>query len=54
MFTVALGCSHQQQIIWQLLNAAEKGFAASGDDDMTFINGERLVMFLDSRQLNVP
>ncbi|KAJ7901652.1 glycoside hydrolase family 95 protein [Mycena leptocephala] len=28
---ITLGCAHAQQLIWQLFNAVEKGFAASGD-----------------------
>lgn len=35
------GCAHAQQIIWQLFNAIEKGFAASGDTDTTFLNDIR-------------
>ncbi|EIM83954.1 uncharacterized protein STEHIDRAFT_123509 [Stereum hirsutum FP-91666 SS1] len=35
---ITLGCSHQQQLIWQLLNAAEKGYQAAGDTDATFLS----------------
>lgn len=34
------GCTHQQQIIWQLFNAIEKGFAAAGDTDTAFLAGK--------------
>jgi hypothetical protein len=34
------GCSHQQQLVWQLLNAVEKGFDASGDKDTDFLKCE--------------
>lgn len=36
--TLSVGCAHAQQLIWQLLNAVEKGFAASGDTDQAFLN----------------
>lgn len=32
-----IGCAHAQQLIWQLFNAVEKGFAASGDTDKAFL-----------------
>ncbi|CCO35335.1 hypothetical protein BN14_09452 [Rhizoctonia solani AG-1 IB] len=32
-----LGCAHSQQVIWQLFNAVEKGFEASGDQDIAFL-----------------
>lgn len=32
-------CSHAQQVIWQLFNAVEKGFDASGDKDTAFLAG---------------
>ncbi|KAF9451559.1 glycoside hydrolase family 95 protein [Macrolepiota fuliginosa MF-IS2] len=35
---ITFGCAHAQQIIWQLFNAVEKGFAASGDTDTKFLN----------------
>ncbi|VDB95612.1 unnamed protein product [Peniophora sp. CBMAI 1063] len=38
---ITFGCAHGQQLIWQLLNAADKGFASSGDDDTAFINEVR-------------
>ncbi|KAG8731529.1 hypothetical protein FRC11_003910 [Ceratobasidium sp. 423] len=49
--TTTLGCAHSQQVIWQLFNAIEKGFNASGDQDTAFlqevssdlIKGSRLV-----------
>ncbi|CAE6459257.1 unnamed protein product [Rhizoctonia solani] len=31
------GCAHSQQVIWQLFNAVEKGFDASGDQDTGFL-----------------
>ncbi|KAJ7584657.1 glycoside hydrolase family 95 protein [Mycena floridula] len=34
---ITLGCAHAQQLIWQLLNAVEKGFEASGDTDQAFL-----------------
>ncbi|KAF8631453.1 hypothetical protein AX15_002391 [Amanita polypyramis BW_CC] len=34
---ITLGCAHAQQLIWQLFNAVEKGFAASGDKDNAFL-----------------
>ncbi|KAH9475953.1 putative alpha-fucosidase A [Psilocybe cubensis] len=34
---ITLGCAHAQQIIWQLFNAVEKGFNASGDPDIKFL-----------------
>ena len=37
---ITLACSHAQQLIWQLLNAIEKGAAAAGEEDETFLNGE--------------
>lgn len=33
------GCAHSQQLIWQLFNAVEKGFTASGDTDIAFLEG---------------
>lgn len=36
---ITFGCAHAQQLIWQLLNAVEKGFAASGDTDVVFLDG---------------
>lgn len=35
-----VGCAHAQQVIWQLFNAVEKGFPASGDTDTAFLNGK--------------
>jgi len=34
---ITFGCAHAQQLIWQLFNAVEKGFAASGDTDQAFL-----------------
>jgi alpha-L-fucosidase 2 len=34
---ITLGCAHAQQLIWQLFNAIEKGFEASGDTDTAFL-----------------
>ncbi|KAJ7489437.1 glycoside hydrolase family 95 protein [Mycena latifolia] len=34
---ITLGCAHAQQLIWQLFNAVEKGFPASGDTDTAFL-----------------
>lgn len=38
---ITFGCAHAQQLIWQLLNAVEKGFAASGDTDVVFLDEVR-------------
>ncbi|KAI0079139.1 hypothetical protein K474DRAFT_1705823 [Panus rudis PR-1116 ss-1] len=38
---ITLGCAHAQQLIWQLFNAVEKGFAASGDSDTAFLDEVR-------------
>ncbi|KAJ6551471.1 glycoside hydrolase family 95 protein [Mycena capillaripes] len=38
---ITLGCAHAQQLIWQLFNAVEKGFAASGDTDTAFLDEVR-------------
>ncbi|KAJ1300550.1 hypothetical protein OPQ81_002204 [Rhizoctonia solani] len=35
---VTLGCSHSQQLIWQLFESVEKGFSASNDDDTDFLH----------------
>lgn len=35
-----IACAHAQQLIWQLFNAVEKGFNASGDTDTAFLEGE--------------
>ncbi|KDN36266.1 hypothetical protein RSAG8_10954, partial [Rhizoctonia solani AG-8 WAC10335] len=35
---VTLGCSHSQQLVWQLFEAVEKGFGASGDNDTAFLH----------------
>ncbi|RDB26766.1 putative alpha-fucosidase A [Hypsizygus marmoreus] len=35
---ITFGCAHAQQMIWQLFNAIEKGFAASGDTDTAFLD----------------
>ncbi|KAF9234336.1 glycoside hydrolase family 95 protein [Melanogaster broomeanus] len=35
----AIGCAHSQQVIWELFNIIEKGFAAAGDTDTEFLNG---------------
>ncbi|KAL6297766.1 Six-hairpin glycosidase-like protein [Sparassis latifolia] len=34
---ITLGCAHAQQVIWQLFNAIEKGFTASGDTNTSFL-----------------
>ncbi|KAF9465864.1 glycoside hydrolase family 95 protein [Collybia nuda] len=34
---ITFGCAHAQQMIWELFNAVEKGFAASGDTDKAFL-----------------
>ncbi|KAG5642258.1 hypothetical protein DXG03_003335 [Asterophora parasitica] len=34
---ITFGCAHSQQMIWELFNAIEKGFAASGDTDVAFL-----------------
>ncbi|KAJ7472265.1 glycoside hydrolase family 95 protein [Mycena galericulata] len=38
---ITLGCAHAQQLIWQLFNAVEKGFNASGDTDTAFLDEVR-------------
>ncbi|KAL5483501.1 hypothetical protein ACEPAI_8733 [Sanghuangporus weigelae] len=38
---ITLGCAHAQQVIWQLLNAVEKGAAAAGEDDEAFLDEVR-------------
>lgn len=38
---ITFGCAHNQQLIWQLFNAIEKGFGASGDTDTAFLEGVR-------------
>ncbi|KAG9311360.1 glycoside hydrolase family 95 protein [Chiua virens] len=40
-FPITFGCAHAQQVIWQLLNAVEKGYAAAGDTDTAFLNAVR-------------
>ncbi|KAF8551628.1 glycoside hydrolase family 95 protein [Imleria badia] len=35
---ITFGCAHAQQLIWQLFNAVEKGYAAAGDMDTAFLN----------------
>ncbi|KAH9838020.1 glycoside hydrolase family 95 protein [Rhodofomes roseus] len=39
---ITFGCAHAQQLIWQLFNAVEKGYEASGDDDTTFLEEVQL------------
>lgn len=39
---ITFGCTHQQTMIWELLNAVEKGYAISGDDDEAFLRGMSL------------
>ncbi|KZT71231.1 glycoside hydrolase family 95 protein [Daedalea quercina L-15889] len=34
---ITFGCAHAQQLIWQLFNAIEKGYEASGDTDTAFL-----------------
>ncbi|KAF4609922.1 hypothetical protein D9613_010580 [Agrocybe pediades] len=34
---ITFGCANAQQLIWQLFNAVEKGFNASGDNDVEFL-----------------
>lgn len=41
---ITLGCAHAQQLIWQLFNAIEKGFDASGDTDTAFLAGNRFII----------
>jgi len=36
---MSAGCAHAQQLIWELLNAAELGYAVSGDKDEAFLKG---------------
>lgn len=35
-----LGCAHGQQLIWQLLNSAVKGYSVAGDTDAAFLAGQ--------------
>lgn len=55
---ITFGCAHAQQLIWQLFNAVEKGFAASGDTDQAFLQGafESICMcqYLTLRQRSWP
>lgn len=39
VITMAVGCAHSQQLLWQMFNAVEKGFVASGDTDTGFLEG---------------
>ena len=39
---VTFGCSHSQQIIWQVFNAIEKGASAGGETDNDFLTRECL------------
>jgi hypothetical protein len=39
-----LGCAHFQQLIWQVFNSVEKGFAAAEDTDTSFLEGVLFVM----------
>ncbi|KAK1231403.1 hypothetical protein PQX77_005500 [Marasmius sp. AFHP31] len=34
---ITLGCAHSQQLLWEMFNAVEKGFEASGDPDTAFL-----------------
>ncbi|KAG9100496.1 hypothetical protein FRC06_004095 [Ceratobasidium sp. 370] len=34
---ITLACAHSQQLVWQLFESVEKGFAASGDTDKAFL-----------------
>ncbi|KAJ3484534.1 hypothetical protein NLJ89_g11970 [Agrocybe chaxingu] len=36
---ITFGCAHSQQMIWEMFNAIEKGFEASGDTDTAFLEG---------------
>ncbi|KAE9402567.1 glycoside hydrolase family 95 protein [Gymnopus androsaceus JB14] len=45
---ITLGCAHTQQLIWQMFNAVEKGFNASGDTDTDFLDGKHRCNFSDS------
>ncbi|KAF7313804.1 Glycoside hydrolase family 95 protein [Mycena chlorophos] len=38
---ITFGCAHAQQVIWQLFNAVEKGYAASGDTDTALLEEVR-------------
>ncbi|OJA17722.1 hypothetical protein AZE42_04789 [Rhizopogon vesiculosus] len=35
---ITLGCSHAQQLIWQLFNVIEQGYEAAGDTDTAFLD----------------
>ena len=41
------GCAHAQQLIWQLFNAVEKGFGASGDTEQEFLRGMVYVLMTE-------
>jgi len=54
MTCMVSGCAHAQQMVWQLFNAVEKGFAVSGDTDAAFLEGTpnqslSLMLMLDVR-----
>ncbi|KAF8664131.1 hypothetical protein AX16_000821 [Volvariella volvacea WC 439] len=38
---ITFGCAHTQQMLWQIFNSVEKGFAASGDTDRAFLEEVR-------------
>ncbi|CAE6497238.1 unnamed protein product [Rhizoctonia solani] len=38
---VTFGCSHSQQLIWQLFEAVEKAFGVAGDNDTAFLHEVR-------------
>lgn len=46
IFKSVIGCAHSQQVIWQMFNAVEKGFLASGDPDVAFLQGAMLSVYL--------
>ncbi|KDQ10794.1 glycoside hydrolase family 95 protein [Botryobasidium botryosum FD-172 SS1] len=50
---ITLGCAHAQQLIWQMFNAVEKGFNASGDTDVAFLNEVRSKRALMDKGLRI-
>ncbi|KAI0055966.1 hypothetical protein BV25DRAFT_1921377 [Artomyces pyxidatus] len=46
---ITFGCVHAQQLIWQLFNAVEKGYAEAGDTDEAFLAG---ILFIALRMLD--
>ena len=49
---VTFGCSHSQQIIWQVFSAIEKGASAAGETDSDFLTSENPQTFIRRTTLN--